>query len=114
MEAADGTIVTIDAETGEVYFEAKAPAVIRKPNPEMIWLATRRLGVKPADAWYVGDNFDRDVLCGVRAGIGGNILMEAKDTYEMPYDLPVTPDAVVANPHDLLQLFRTALAGVTA
>ena len=50
----------------------------------MIHLAARALGVTPADAWYVGDNFDRDVLCGRRAGVGGNILMEAKGTWDLP------------------------------
>lgn len=85
---------------------------IRKPNPEMIWLATRALGIDPAGAWYVGDNFDRDVLCGRRAGVGGAILMEAKGTYDKPYALEeIAPDAVVADPAGLLALFETACAG---
>ena len=86
---------------------------IRKPNPEMIWLATRALGIEPAEAWYVGDNFDRDVLCGRRAGVGGVILMEAGGTYDKPYALEgLTPDAVVADPAGLLTLFESACAGV--
>lgn len=86
---------------------------VRKPNPEMIWLATRALGIAPAEAWYVGDNFDRDVLCGRRAGVGGVILMEAGGTYDKPYALEgLTPDAVVADPVGLLALFETACAGV--
>ncbi len=89
-------------------------ARVRKPNPEMIHLATRALGVSAADAWYVGDNFDRDVLCGQRAGIGGNILMEAKGTYETPYDLGVRPDAIVADPHGLLALFEAARPEIAA
>lgn len=32
--ASDGTIVTIDADTGEVYFDAPSPAVKRAPDPE--------------------------------------------------------------------------------
>ncbi|THF54426.1 HAD family hydrolase [Ollibium composti] len=79
---------------------------VRKPNPEMILIACRALGVEARDAWYVGDNFDRDVLCGLRAGIGGNILMEAKGTYDMPYDLGVKPDAIVADPRRLLALLK--------
>ena len=63
------------------------------------------------DVWRValgpvGDNFDRDVLCGLRAGIGGNILMEAKGTYDMPYDLGVKPDAIVPSPRQLLALLE--------
>jgi len=87
---------------------------LRKPNPEMIWLATRSLGIEPEAAWYVGDNFDRDVLCGKRAGIGGNILMEAKGTYDLPYDLKLKPDAIVADPVGLLGLFHEARRGIAA
>ncbi|WP_395449747.1 HAD family hydrolase [Aminobacter sp. UC22_36] len=87
---------------------------LRKPNPEMIWLATRALGVDAGEAWYVGDNFDRDVLCGKRAGIGGNILMEAKGTYELPYELKLKPDVIVADPVGLLGLFHEATRGIAA
>lgn len=87
---------------------------VRKPNPEMIWLAARALGVEARDAWYVGDNFDRDVLCGKRAGIGGNILMEDKGTYELPYELKLKPDAIVADPVGLLALFAEATQGIAA
>jgi HAD superfamily hydrolase (TIGR01549 family) len=89
-------------------------AGIRKPNPEMIHIAVRALGLSPADAWYVGDNFDRDVLCGRRAGIGGNILMEAGGTYDLPYDLALEPDAIVADPVELTRLFERAREGVAA
>lgn len=89
-------------------------AKVRKPNPEMIWLACRQLGVEAGDAWYVGDNFDRDVLCGVRAGIGGNILMEAKGTYDMPYELGLKPDAIVPTPRHLLSLLEQLQTGKVA
>ena len=89
-------------------------ARVRKPNPEMIHLAARALGVAPADAWYVGDNFDRDVLCGRRAGVGGNILMEAKGTWDLPYELDLRPDAIVPDPRGLLALLETALREAAA
>jgi HAD superfamily hydrolase (TIGR01549 family) len=77
---------------------------LRKPNPEMIWIATRALGIEPEEAWYVGDNFDRDVVCGRRARVGGTILMEAADTYRRPYLVHDQPDAVVADPVGLRDL----------
>ena len=89
-------------------------AGVRKPNPEMIWLATRALGVEPAEAWYVGDNFDRDALCGRRAGAGGVILMEAKGTWDRPYELDLRPDAIVSGPPGLLALFAAAFGEVPA
>ncbi|WP_269931271.1 HAD family hydrolase [Aminobacter sp. HY435] len=87
---------------------------VRKPNPEMIFQATRALGVEAGAAWYVGDNFDRDVLCGKRACIGGNILMEDKGTYDLPYELKLKPDAIVADPVGLLALFVQAMRGIAA
>ncbi|HET9067565.1 MAG TPA: HAD family hydrolase [Amaricoccus sp.] len=89
-------------------------AGVRKPNPEMIHLATRALGIDPGEAWYVGDNFDRDVLCGRRAGVGGIILMEAKGTWDLPYELDLRPDAIVAGPRELHALFSTAFGEVSA
>ena len=77
---------------------------VRKPNPEMIHLGARAIGETAATCWYVGDNFDRDVLCGARAGVGGNILMEARSTYDLPYDLAVKADAIVADPWGLRDL----------
>lgn len=92
----------------EVYSDE---AGVRKPNPEMIWIATRALGVDPGDAWYVGDNFDRDVVCGRRAGVGGNVLMVAKGTYDVPYEVRYRPDAVVDDGHELLELLTNAIEG---
>lgn len=77
---------------------------VRKPNPELIRHAARALGLTPADCWYVGDNFDRDVVCGRRAGAGGTVLMEAADTYRVPYRVRAEPDAVVADPDGLCDL----------
>ena len=85
-------------------------AGVRKPNPEMIHLAARALGVPASRTWYVGDNFDRDVLCGRRAGVGASVLMEARGTYERPYVVRVQPDAVVADPYGLRDLLTAAFA----
>ncbi|MEQ6897908.1 HAD family hydrolase [Microbacterium sp. KR10-403] len=82
---------------------------VRKPNPAMIELGARAVDVPVSDCWYVGDNFDRDALCGARAHVGGNIIMEARDTYEQPYDLAVRPHAIVADPVELRTLFLDAL-----
>lgn len=82
---------------------------VRKPNPEMIHLGARAIDEFASDCWYVGDNFDRDVLCGIRAGVGGNILMEARSTYDLPYELSVTADAIVRDPRGLRDLLVASL-----
>lgn len=79
---------------------------VRKPNPEMIWIATRALDVVPADVWYVGDNYDRDVVCGARAGAGSTILMRSDSTDKIPYEVRQRPAAVVDDAHGLLRLLE--------
>ncbi|SEU23982.1 HAD family hydrolase [Nonomuraea wenchangensis] len=80
---------------------------VRKPNPEMIRLACRALGADPAETWYVGDNHDRDVVCGVRAGAGATVLMVSRSTAEIPYRVRQRPDATVDDPRDLLNFLET-------
>nr|BFD88231.1 hypothetical protein StreXyl84_76320 [Streptomyces sp. Xyl84] len=91
----------------QVYSDEVA---VRKPNPEMIRIAARALDTDPAGCWYVGDNYDRDVLCGRRAGAGATVLMEARGTYDRPYTVQAEPDAVVADPDGLRELLLAAPA----
>jgi HAD superfamily hydrolase (TIGR01549 family) len=82
---------------------------LRKPNPEIVWLACEGLGLAPADVWYVGDNFDRDVACGRRAGVGATVLMNDHGTDDLPFPVAARPDAVVDDPAGLLILLRDVL-----
>ncbi|MEU6429275.1 HAD-IA family hydrolase [Microbispora sp. NPDC046973] len=79
---------------------------VRKPNPEMIWIACRALGADPAQVWYVGDNYDRDVVCGARAGVGATVLMVSGSTDEIPYRVRQSPQATVEDPRGLLTLLE--------
>lgn len=81
---------------------------IRKPNPRILDLAAAALGVPISAAWYVGDNFDRDVLCARRAGAGAAILVEDKDTFCPPYPPQVAPDARLPDLFELRRLLDTA------
>ncbi|MBG0560039.1 HAD family hydrolase [Actinoplanes aureus] len=72
-------------------------AGVRKPNPQMIWNATDKLGVSPAACWFVGDSRRRDILCARRADIGTAILMPSgRDDPADPSPWPA-PDAVVTD-----------------
>nr|BFD88232.1 hypothetical protein StreXyl84_76330 [Streptomyces sp. Xyl84] len=82
---------------------------LRKPAPETIRLAARALSVDPADCWYVGDHYDRDVVCGRRAGAGATILMRPADRRDA--GARPQPDAEVADGLELLGLLRTVLTG---
>ncbi|WP_228010821.1 HAD family hydrolase [Nonomuraea phyllanthi] len=79
---------------------------VRKPNPEMIRIACRALGVDPSESWYVGDNHDRDVVCGARAGVGASVLMLSRSTEKVPYQVRQRPHATVENPYELLRLLE--------
>lgn len=79
---------------------------VRKPNPEMIWIACRALGVDPGQVWYVGDNYDRDVVCGARAGVAATVLMISRSTEEIPYRVRQNPQATVEDPRGLLHLLE--------
>lgn len=79
---------------------------LRKPNPDFLHLGAQALCLSAADCWYVGDHLDRDVLCGVRAGIGGNVLMPSPGSAKRPYTVEVTADLVVATPKELLNEMR--------
>ncbi|MFN3216167.1 MAG: HAD family hydrolase [Acidimicrobiales bacterium] len=47
----------------------------RKPDPALVWAATRALGVDPADCWFVGDKPWRDVVAGRGAGVGTVVVV---------------------------------------
>ncbi|SDH62348.1 4-nitrophenyl phosphatase [Alteribacillus persepolensis] len=45
------------------------PVFIGKPEPIMIQEAVKRLGIKAEEAVLIGDNYDTDILAGIRAGL---------------------------------------------
>lgn len=97
----------LDRFVKEIYSDEVG---VRKPNPEMIRLGAESINVPVEDCWYVGDNYDRDVLCGVRANVGGNVLMPDSGTHKRPYELGVTPHIIVKDPQELSQAILDRLA----
>lgn len=73
----------------------------RKPDPEIFWIAAREIGVEIRECWYVGDQIDRDILGGRRAGVGRVLLLPSPTTGAGP-DAIAEPDAVIARPRDVL------------
>jgi histidinol phosphatase-like enzyme len=45
------------------------PKEERKPNPELLFDICHREGIRPEDAWYVGDSLIKDVAMANRAGV---------------------------------------------
>ena len=78
---------------------------IRKPNPEMLRLAARQLDASIERCWYVGDQHDRDVLCGRRAGVGLVVLM-AGDRHPHSGRRRVLPDLEIGSLDELVTILN--------
>jgi N-acetyl-D-muramate 6-phosphate phosphatase len=79
-------------------------AGVRKPNPQMIWLAAAELDVAPGECWFVGDSRRRDVQCARRAEVAKAILMRSPRTdREDPAPWPA-PDVTVDDGFGVIEL----------
>ncbi len=79
---------------------------IKKPNPEIYWEATRRLGVDPSRCVYVGDNPKRDVVGTRNAGFGMVILMLSPEKLAKEPPSPENmPDRIIHHLSQLLDIF---------
>lgn len=96
-----------DAFAVQVYSDEVG---MRKPHPRMIELAATALGVDAADAWYVGDTQDRDVVAGRRAGVGAVILTASQHTDRPPFAVRATADAIFPTPEGLAAALAAASA----
>lgn len=99
------------------YFKAvilSSKVALRKPDPEIYWLAAREIGVEPEKCAYVGDNPVRDVEGTYAAGYGLMILFEEPATLaKEPPDKWIKPDYIIRETRELLDIFppRPAVAG---
>ncbi|KAA0019283.1 HAD-IA family hydrolase [Salinicola corii] len=58
---------------------------VRKPEPEPLWFAARRLNVEPGQCWYVGDH-RRDMEAAERAGMTAIAVRYGYIPEEEPFD----------------------------
>lgn len=94
----------IDGLTGLLDIELFSDEVgLRKPNPDFMLTALTKLDVAPAEAWFVGDKFNRDILGARRAAIGKAILMSSAAGPGRPVRA-IEPDLVIDSLSDLLPL----------
>ncbi len=85
---------------------------IRKPNPEILLDATRRMGVDPSKCAYIGDRHDRDVLAANKAGFGKTVVINMGALHVG--DIADTPspaaDHYIYNLQELLGIFPARAA----
>jgi HAD superfamily hydrolase (TIGR01662 family) len=91
------------------YFKTvilSSKVTVRKPNPEIYWMAAREIGVEPEKCAYVGDNPVRDVEGTRAAGYGMMVLINEPDTLKKePPTAEFIPDQTIDNISDLLDIF---------
>ena len=91
------------------YFKTvvlSSKVVLRKPDPEIYWLAARQLGVEPGKCAYVGDNPVRDVEGTRAAGYGMMILFNEPATLaKEPPTGEYVPDYTIQETCELLDIF---------
>jgi HAD superfamily hydrolase (TIGR01549 family) len=79
---------------------------IRKPRPEILLEATRRMGIQPDKCAYIGNLPDRDVAAARSAGFNQTVILRDPNK---PFDLPVNsallPNHFIDTLNELLEIF---------
>jgi 4-nitrophenyl phosphatase len=70
------------------------PIVIGKPEPLLIQMAVRHLGVEPSEAVMIGDRLDTDIVAGHRAGLLTVLVLTGVSKRDEIPSSPVLPDLV--------------------
>jgi putative hydrolase of the HAD superfamily len=80
---------------------------IRKPDPAILLLATERMGISPDRCAYIGDQPQRDVAAARKAVFSKAIIMSHQGTLHSgsEHDSALTPDHVIHNLNELLDIF---------
>jgi NagD protein len=77
------------------------PYFIGKPNPLMMRLALRRLGVHSEDTLIIGDRMDTDVVAGIESGMQSILVLSGVTRAEDIDRFPYRPSRVVTSVADL-------------
>jgi NagD protein len=74
-----------------------APYFLGKPNPVMMFLARKKLGVHSANCFMIGDRMDTDILGGLESGMTTCLVLSGVTTMEIMNQFPYQPDYVFSN-----------------
>lgn len=90
-------VAPIEIATGKkAYF-------VGKPNPLMMRIALRKLGVKREDAIVIGDRMDTDVRCGLESEIDTLLVLSGITSRDEIDNFPYRPHFVLNGVADLVQ-----------
>jgi NagD protein len=89
MEPACGAILAAIERASD-----RKPYIVGKPNPLMMTIATRRLGVHAEDTLMIGDRMDTDIIAGLEAGMKTCLVLSGVTTRDMLDQFPYRPDHI--------------------
>jgi len=76
---------------------------VGKPNPLMMRIALKRLGVRREDAIVIGDRMDTDIRCGLESEIDTLLVLSGITSQNEIDNFPYRPRYVLAGIADLVQ-----------
>ena len=74
-----------------------APYFLGKPNPVMMFLARKKLGVHSANCFMIGDRMDTDIVGGLESGMTTCLVLSGVTSRETMNRFPYQPDYVFDN-----------------
>jgi NagD protein len=89
-------IAPIEIATGKKAY------YVGKPNPLMMRIALRRLGVKREDAIVIGDRMDTDVICGLESEIDTLLVLSGISDHKTIDQFPYRPQYILNGVKDLV------------
>ena len=91
-------IAPIEIATGKKAY------YVGKPNPLMMRIALKRLGVKREDAIVIGDRMDTDVICGLESEIDTLLVLSGISDRKTIDQFPYRPHYILNGVRDLVSL----------
>lgn len=73
------------------------PYFLGKPNPVMMFLARKKLGVHSANCFMIGDRMDTDIVGGLESGMTTCLVLSGVTTRQSMNRFPYQPDYVFDN-----------------
>ena len=74
-----------------------SPYFLGKPNPVMMFLARKKLGVHSANCFMIGDRMDTDIMGGLESGMTACLVLSGVTTRDIMDRFPYQPDYVFNN-----------------
>ena len=72
----------------------KAPTVIGKPKPEMVYAAMETCGASPDETVMIGDRIYTDIACGINAGVDAILVLSGETTLEDANKSDIVPTRI--------------------